>query len=79
MAEAPRIDDGGPAFPQTLFGWLCGRTGLSLRDWFAGQFLRGLGTICGELYDQGLWTELAYRFADGMILARKMRQERLAR
>lgn len=43
-------DDGGPAFSygDHING---GHTGMSLRDWFAGQFLAGAATTSGEPLD----------------------------
>jgi len=48
----PAFDDGGAAFPSVAVfgagGQLSSETtpGLSLRDWFAGQALAGMGTWC---------------------------------
>jgi hypothetical protein len=77
--------DGGPAFPRAGFlSPLEGNTalqfdslpqsGMSLRDWFAGQALAGItanssaGSPAGES-----WTCAvdAYRHADAMLAARK--------
>ncbi len=35
-----QINDGGPAFPTSYRD--CGHSGMSLRDWFAGQALAGI-------------------------------------
>lgn len=76
------IDDGGYAFPtiehsrdpQNLgFG---GYPGMTLRDYFAGQALVGLLTVCtrddhpGESYLNYV-SRLAYENADAMLRARK--------
>ena len=66
-------DDGGPAFPQlepnsAYFN----ATGMSLRDWFAGQALAG--AIDRWLEVRGSDKEIsgwAYEIADAMLEARK--------
>lgn len=78
-------NDGGPAFPinrndfrqdgtMVATTW---DTGMSLRDWFAGQALMGLlacpGTSSG-LTPEGALTQFAersYEFSDAMLEARK--------
>jgi hypothetical protein len=67
-----KMEDGGPAFPRPDWNgsWVGPDTfsGLSLRDWFAGQALAGM---------VGPWTEgeraaaLCYQIADAMLTARK--------
>lgn len=77
------IDDGGPAFPQSIaeihgratnsgeFGW----PGLSIRDYFAAQALAGI-CACGD--DQvetdtdqvDFVAQRAYHYADAMLAAR---------
>ncbi len=89
------INDGGPAFPQPnhiVDHEAHGRTearqwmqdsGMSLRDWFAGQALAGMSSS-DELWvqmreagkTQGLKTVeafagAAYEFADAMLVARE--------
>ncbi|UNY40277.1 hypothetical protein KLEP181_gp33 [Paracoccus phage vB_PmaP_KLEP18-1] len=60
-----------PAFPITA-GYQVHATGMTLRDWFAGQALAGisanyeLGNADGET--QARW---AYKAADAMIAARE--------
>lgn len=88
-----KIDDGGPAFPNDknlasmdpLTGAVtCLSDGMSLRDWFAGQALIGLGfalsnaegarLMRGEmkgLNPHHVLAVTAYKIADAMIAARK--------
>lgn len=68
-------EDGGPAFPCDPDKGHC--TGLSLRDYFAGQAISGLvikvraqGTDTEELVRVALAAE-AYRLADEMLKARE--------
>ena len=44
-------------------------TGMSLRDWFAGQALTGL--VTNGQYPAGQIAESAYSFADAMLAARE--------
>lgn len=73
-------DDGGPAFPDPArAGGHCMDTGMSLRDWFAGQALTGdLSNPEGGTWDNDVDAHflkeraiLFYRIADAMIAARK--------
>lgn len=82
------INDGGPAFPVPMVPWEGGFinvecTGMSLRDWFAGQALQGIlaggsswNSVANEVMkNEGLigdvsTTGIAYRFADEMLKAR---------
>jgi len=86
-----KIDDGGPAFPRTVQRWNDSLDnsvqGMSLRDWFAGQFLVGAATdngaldvsIAADQYDidealrehWGACARTAYIVADAMLAARK--------
>lgn len=72
-------NDGGPAFPSGVLGD-CREadldaiyTGMSLRDWFAGQALAGIQAnphfdlVHGEEYT----AERAYAYADAMLSARE--------
>lgn len=60
-------NDGGPAFPGPADDDLLQYYGMSLRDWFAGQVLAGMG---GH-YDQSwLAAERAYQIADAMLTER---------
>jgi hypothetical protein len=65
--------DGGPAFPQGDDGsW---GTGMTLRDWFAGQALAGL-LACGEAHDEhtdSVTAGAAYKMADAMLTAREVK------
>jgi hypothetical protein len=87
------INDGGPAFPRPAFTTELGnvshdtlseagftstqQSGMSLRDWFAGQALVGYYTICGHIgegigsYDNA--AILAYRQADAMLAEREVK------
>ena len=75
--------DGGPAFPRGGFAAPenqyidQGETGMSLRDWFAGQALAlaginaAMGAAAGiEVGSAGDIARLAYELADSMIAAR---------
>lgn len=72
--------DGGPAFPmpasETSIGGHYEQLGMSLRDWFAGQFLCGQMSFSPrdsfeKLHMPDEVAERAYQFADAMIAARK--------
>lgn len=74
MSDSKTVDDGGPAFPQGhLDGPHVNPSGMSLRDWFAGQALSGYMTIVDDRpapnyqYD----ARLMYELADAMLAARK--------
>ena len=67
-------NDGGPAFPSDRFG----EAGMTLRDWFAGQALAGVGA--SGLEHSYIWqrfsddvpspngiAELCYMMADAML------------
>ena len=89
-----RIEDGGPAYPfpevrdpVTGCGIMQGASGMSLRDWFAGQALISMGTwmpqytpegdLIGEVSNlanpaiQRARSAWAYAHADAMLAARK--------
>lgn len=78
MTDKP--DDGGPAFPQfappmARMDPVTGHIenvpdGMSLRDWFAGQVLRGLLNNESNTKDAVMFAVDAYRFADAMLAAR---------
>lgn len=83
-------DDGGPAFPRPAAEHSQGghfeQSGMSLRDWFAGQALSGIAaglcantaTLPGEpCFERAMGrfvfdsaTQDAYRIADAMLAAR---------
>jgi hypothetical protein len=61
------IDDGGPAYPNNdAHG--CAYTGMTLRDWFAGQ---ALAASCPIGYPVKGIAKRAYEAADAMIAARE--------
>ena len=71
-----KINDGGPAFPRPYSSTGDGmsvysQSGMTLRDWFAGQALTGLLTIDHPLSVtiDGLASE-SYQYADAMLSAR---------
>ena len=68
---ADKIKDGGPAFPVTA-GQQVYATGMTLRDWFAGQALVG---ICAnpdwQPTDVASVVQDAYAHADAMLAARE--------
>lgn len=63
--------DGGPAFPSTLQP----TSGMTLRDWFAGQALAGLvadpNTRGWETENMPGKAEFCYELADAMIKERE--------
>ena len=78
-----QIEDGGSAFPTTpenktrLSG--NGGTGMTLRDWFAGQAMQGLVSKMTENREEAInngvtdpaWeAELSYEIADAMLKVR---------
>ena len=68
--NTPQINDGGPAFPfakemETIQG-LQFSTGMSLRDWFAGQALVGMLASNSRSW----CAEDSYVYADAMLKAR---------
>ena len=70
--------NGGAAFPQTTFqhpsGEICwGESGMTLRDYFAGQALAGLlAQIPGD--SRSVAVGLAYRLADEMLVERARKE-----
>jgi hypothetical protein len=66
------MEDGGPAFPGFDYVAQDGKvnpSGMTLRDWFAGQALAGIISDGGSGSDEcAMW---AYRYADAMLTARK--------
>jgi len=61
-------DNGGPAFP-----WNGESSGMTLRDYFAGQALTGLVASWNRKFDMiaDYFSDDAYRIADAMLAARK--------
>lgn len=70
--EPTKPDDGGPAFPSVGGPEYVKDAGMSLRDWFAGQALAGIGTWNpGSVFpDHGAKAEFCYAAADAMLAAR---------
>ena len=71
-------DDGGPVFPVTHEQELYGTSGMSLRDWFAGQALAGLlaggfaDTVPHDSPDGGSTAAaFAYQYAHAMLKERQ--------
>ena len=80
------VDLGGPAFPQTEASWyrppedkLPVPSGMSLRDWFAGQALSGSRHSKWERADDGETAEAVakwcYRLADAVLAERRKATE----
>ena len=71
-----QIDDGGPAFPRTGNNYTEKyQSGMTLRDWFAGQALAGM---LADPNNNGHYTDNAaasYKFADAMLAARLTKPE----
>lgn len=74
------INDGGPAFPRPYSEtnpargepeYEPGQSGMTLRDWFAGQALAGLSSRYGDDKEYASWVNDAYEFADAMLRARE--------
>jgi hypothetical protein len=73
MANAPR-DEGGHAFPVPVAVSTAGDvypafSGMSQRDWFAGQALAGLAAHTGST-PRELVAQTAYELADAMLAER---------
>ena len=67
------IIDGGPAFAAQGPDRYAFQTGMSLRDWFAGQALAGLMTVSGPIapaHDAAT----CYEMADAMIATQFQRR-----
>lgn len=83
-----RANDGGPAFPVSPLSdrtdeMRYGDEGMSLRDWFAGQAMKGFAP---RIYDAGYpqeptvmevaWaTKAAYVIADAMLAEREAKHD----
>jgi len=65
----------GPAFPHSFESadghpsWVQS-SGMSLRDWFAGQMLPHIGTGWPNLENREMLARQAYQMADAMLAAR---------
>ena len=74
------MKDGGPAFPlafQEIGGEMYAHDGMTLRDWFAGQALKGLlaeqpDADCGPT-EPLEYAHDAYKMADAMLAYRERR------
>ena len=71
-----QIEDGGPAYPHPVRNEQCEwdvATGMTLRDWFAGQALAGIIEADGAQFfrDSEAHARHAYAHADAMLAARK--------
>lgn len=71
---ANELKDGGAAFPEAYYSSPHAdapsyRSGMSLRDWFAGQALVGQ-MVAGERDNAAGYAELAYAVADAMLTVR---------
>ncbi|AKG94548.1 hypothetical protein Shpa_37 [Paracoccus phage Shpa] len=75
-----QIDNGGPAFP-TAPGQMAHNSGMTLRDWFAGQALVGMTADGGDVWNDAVWNDtpreaamraasLCYGIADAMLAVR---------
>lgn len=76
MVEAPK-NDGGPAFPEAIAvspagNVYPGMSGMSLRDWFAGQALAHALNIIDFIDDTSASAAAKYSYdiADAMLKAR---------
>jgi len=65
------MDTGGQAFPKSDGGWsgFGASKGMTLRDYFAGQFLTSFRISGGQMDEQEV-SEKCYRLADAMIQQR---------
>jgi hypothetical protein len=81
-----KSDDGGPAFPQVneqryndpVHGVISPKdiygdapSGMSLRDWFAGQALTAMSKLLPEVWNEHDVAKIAYVIADAMLKARQ--------
>ena len=70
------MSDNPPAFPRAgLGGFNSAQDGMTLRDWFAGQFIASLATIQifpdNEAPSPEKSAVFAYRYADAMLAERQ--------
>lgn len=68
---ADQIKDGGPAFPSKPLTFPYPSPGMSLRDWFAGQQLRVIGSGWPNAENMGRIADDCYAMADAMLAARE--------
>lgn len=64
-------NDGGAAFPQSVYGQWAPEGGMTLRDYFAAKAMQGI--LCsgkGIHSDQFMLSRDAYEVADAMLEAR---------
>lgn len=87
MTERKKMQDGGPAFPRpigeapnAIGGGRFNReqSGMSLRDWFAGQALAGIcgDGIPGSHHQPATTAHEAYAYADAMLAERSKAEGR---
>ena len=75
-----QINDGGPAFARSATKGTSGiiirdaQTGMSLRDYFAGQALAGL-LADSNASSRSVYATDAYDLADAMLAARNLNKE----
>lgn len=71
MSDDEINKQGGPAFPISIpgvgdNGW----SGMTLRDWFAGQALAGMHAAGGDAFSLSAFATAAYKQAEAMLAAR---------
>lgn len=66
----PVRSDGGPAFPMVNELGVIHHSGMTLRDWFAGQALIGYLSGRNSARTPEEWSDLAWQAADAMIASR---------
>lgn len=67
-------DDGGPAFPYVSVLMFSSKSGMSLRDWFAGMALANVGP---DYYaDHRETVRHCFEVADAMLEARAQKEDK---
>ncbi len=66
------INNGGPAFPRPSYGPNEPADGMTLRDYFAGQFLATIVIHEGRSVSANSVAETCYVVADAMLKAREV-------